>query len=222
MIRIGIFGGTFNPIHLGHLRAAVEVKEGFRLDQVFLIPAALPPHKQSGEIADADDRLKMIDLAVGEDTGLVVSGVELSRPGPSYTIDTVHHFQKTLPDNSRLFLVMGLDAFLEIDSWKSYHDLLATVSLIVINRPGEKNDKTTDERSAVADFLRAAFSDNYRYVSSESGYSAPNRAMIYIHHVTPLDISSTRIRKLVREGRSIEFLVPRKVLKYINHKGLYR
>jgi nicotinate-nucleotide adenylyltransferase len=222
MIRIGIFGGTFNPVHLGHLRAALEVREGFRLDQVFLIPAALPPHKPSGEIAAADDRLAMIDLAIAGNSGLKVSEVELGRAGPSYTIDTIQHFYRTLPRDSRIFLVMGLDAFLEIDSWKSYEELLTTVPFIVINRPGQTPTDAGDARAAVERYLHAKVSEAYRFVKSESGYTAPGRATIYIHRVTSMEISATRIRALIRQGRSIEYLVPSKVLKFIHQKGLYR
>jgi nicotinate-nucleotide adenylyltransferase len=134
-MRIGLFGGTFNPVHLGHLRAAVEVRQGFELDEIFLVPAALPPHKIPGDVAASADRLNMLNLALGADSGLKVSDVELNRSGPSYTIDTVQHFKQTLPAESRLFLIMGLDAFLEIDTWKSYRKLLTQIPLIVINRP---------------------------------------------------------------------------------------
>ncbi len=113
-MRFGLFGGTFNPIHLGHLRAALEVKEGFELEEIFLIPAALPPHKIPGEVVDAGDRLHMLNLALEDTAGLSVSDVELKRSGPSYSIDTVNHFKSALPEKSEIYLVMGLDAFLEI------------------------------------------------------------------------------------------------------------
>ena len=123
-MRFGLFGGTYNPVHIGHLRAALEVKEGFSLDEVFLIPAALPPHKMPGEVADADDRLHMLSLALEDAPGLTISDVELKRSGPSYTIDTVQHFKRNAPDQFQIYLIMGMDAFLEIDTWKSYDELL--------------------------------------------------------------------------------------------------
>ena len=134
-MRIGLFGGTFNPIHRGHLWAASEVIKRFNLDQFFLIPAALPPHKTPGAVANADDRLEMIHLAIADLSGLTVSDVELNRPGPSYTIDTVRHFKNTLANDSRIYLIMGLDAFLEIDTWKSYTELLEQIAFIVMARP---------------------------------------------------------------------------------------
>ncbi len=138
-MRFGLFGGTFNPVHLGHLRAALEVKEGFELEKIFLIPAALPPHKIPGEVADGGDRLHILNLALEDTPGLSVSDVELTRSGPSYTIDTVHHFKRTLPEKSQIYLIMGLDAFLEINSWKSYEELLVQIPIIVINRPQADN-----------------------------------------------------------------------------------
>ncbi|HSM73080.1 MAG TPA: nicotinate (nicotinamide) nucleotide adenylyltransferase, partial [Desulfobacterales bacterium] len=119
MNRIGLFGGTFNPIHLGHLRSAQEVLEAFDLQRILLIPSALPPHKEPEFLANAADRLAMIRQATLGHTGLSVSDVEITRPGPSYTIDTVRFFKRSLPADTRLFLVVGLDAFLEIDSWKA-------------------------------------------------------------------------------------------------------
>ena len=96
-MKIGLFGGTFNPIHFGHLRAALEVREGCGLDRVLLIPAAVPPHKESGALAAAADRLRMIELAVEGEPGITVSDVETRRGGPSYTVDTVRHFHRELP-----------------------------------------------------------------------------------------------------------------------------
>ena len=136
-MRIGLFGGTFNPIHNGHLWAALEVKSGFNLDQIYLIPAAVPPHKTPGMVANAADRLRMIHLAIADLSGIAVADVELRRPGPSYTIDTVKHFKHTLKKGSRIYLVMGLDAFLEINTWKSYKELLEQIAFIVVARPSE-------------------------------------------------------------------------------------
>ncbi|HEX5679502.1 MAG TPA: nicotinate-nucleotide adenylyltransferase, partial [Desulfobacterales bacterium] len=108
-MRVGLFGGTFNPIHFGHLRAALEVKEGFGLTQIFLIPAAIPPHKAREGVAPAADRLRMIGLAVDGEPGLTPSDVEIRRSGPSDTIDTVRHFQREFAGAAEIFLIMGLD-----------------------------------------------------------------------------------------------------------------
>ncbi|MBU4209797.1 MAG: nicotinate (nicotinamide) nucleotide adenylyltransferase, partial [Proteobacteria bacterium] len=139
MEHIGLFGGTFNPIHVGHLRAIQDVQNRFALDKCYLIPAALPPHKEPGDVVDAKYRLEMIRLAVSEYSdrlnSVIISDVELKRSGPSYTVDTVNHFKSILPYNSRLYFILGIDAFLEIDTWKSYSDLFYLTAFIVMARP---------------------------------------------------------------------------------------
>jgi len=220
-MRFGLFGGTFNPVHLGHLRAALEVKEGFELEKIFIIPAALPPHKLPGEVVDAGDRLHMLNLALEDTAGLSVSNVELQRSGPSYTIDTVNHFKGVLPEKSQIYLVMGLDAFLEIDSWKSYRELLVQVPIIVINRPQTDRRLSRVGWQPMDDYLKSSLSGDYKYSELQSCYLADDKQPIYIFEVTALNISSTRIRGLVKEGRSIGYLVPRKAAEFINSRGLY-
>lgn len=220
-MRFGLFGGTFNPVHLGHLRAALEVKEGFGLEEIFLIPAALPPHKIFGEVADAGDRLHMLNLALEDIAELSVSDVELKRSGPSYTIDTVNHFKSVLPEKSQIYLVMGLDAFLEIDSWKSYEELLVQVPIIVINRPETDRCLSSVGWERMGDYLKTGIAGDYKFSELQSCYLAGDKQPIYIFEVTALNISSTRIRSLIKEGRSIGYLVPRKAAEFINSGGLY-
>ena len=220
-MRIGLFGGTFNPIHLGHLRAAIEVKEGFNLDQIFLIPAALPPHKISGPVINADDRLEMINLAISGLTGISVSDVELNRSGMSYTIDTVHHFKRSFSEDTRIYLILGLDAFLEIDTWKSYEELLKKTPFIVIARPNQGFPEARLGWEILDDYLKANISEDYEFSESRSCYDLADRQPIHIFDVTALDISSSKIRELVNKGRSIEFLVPLSVVEFIKSKGLY-
>ena len=220
-MRIGLFGGTFNPVHLGHLRAAVDVREGFELDKIFLTPAALPPHKAPGEVAASADRLHMLSLALGADSGLEVSDVELNRSGPSYTIDTVSHFKQTLPAETRLYLIMGLDAFLEIDTWKSYQELLTQIPLIVINRPKTGHRMSGVPLKIMDNFITSRLSADYSFSASRSGYLAGRQQPIYVFEVTALDISSTGIRRRIGKGRSINYLVPQQVAEYIGTKGIY-
>jgi nicotinate-nucleotide adenylyltransferase len=220
-MRFGLFGGTFNPVHLGHLRAALEVKEGFELSKIFLIPAALPPHKIPGDVVDAGDRLHMLNLALEDKAGFSVSDIELKRSGPSYTIDSVKYFKSTLPEKSQIYLVMGLDAFLEIDTWKSYKELLAQVAIIVINRPKRNRLLSGDGWKLLDDYLTSNISGGYQFSESQSCYLSGDKQPIHIFEVTALDISSTRIRNLIKEGRSIGYLVPRRAAEFINSRGLY-
>ena len=220
-MRIGLFGGTFNPVHRGHLRAAVEIRQGFALDEIYLIPAALPPHKVPVELAPAADRLEMLKLAIGTDAGMKVSNVELNRSGPSFTIDTVHHFKQTLPAETRLHLILGLDAFLEIDTWKSFSELLTQIPLIVINRPNEDSAVSGVPWKIMDDYIGSQISADYTFSASRSAYLASQHQPIYLLEIAALDISSTVVRRRIGKGLPIDDLVPQKVASYIRTKGLY-
>ena len=220
-MRLGLFGGTFDPIHFGHLRAALEVKEGFDLDQIVLIPAAVPPHKTDRQVTDAADRLKMADLAVKGKSVFTVSDIELKRSGPSYSIDTISHFKKTTPKDTEILFISGLDAFLEIDTWQSYSDLLKQAVFIVIARPIFDCETLSARWERLEDFVKSKISSKYK-LSDSSCFEHPEAQPIYTFDVTLLDISSTRIRERVKTGQSIEFLVPERVENYIKTRGLYR
>jgi len=220
-MRIGLFGGTFNPIHYGHLRAAKEVCEGFDLQTLYFIPSALPPHKDTQDVASAADRLEMTRIAVSGDPEFIPSDVELKRPGLSYTIDTVKYFKKSLNIKTDLFLVMGIDAFLEIDTWKSYADLLQIIPFIVIARPDPKWQDASRQRQVLEEFLKRRISGGYNFSSSRLGFFHADKQPIFISKLSLLDISSSTIRELIKAGRSIQSFVPPKVESYIKSKGLY-
>ena len=220
-MRIGLFGGTFNPFHFGHLRAALEVKRAFSLDRNYIIPSAIPPHKNNLGLVKARDRLEMIRQAVSEHPDLVVSDIELKRSGPSYTIDTVKHFKSTFSKDTRLYLIVGLDAFLEIDTWKSYADLLRITPFIVIARPDPKWQNASRQRQVIEDFLKRRISRGYNFSNSRRGYFHADKQPIFISKLNLLDISSSAIRKLIKAGKSIQTLVPPGVESYIKSKGLY-
>jgi nicotinate-nucleotide adenylyltransferase len=223
-MRIGLFGGSFNPVHFGHLRSALEVKEGFGLDEVVFIPAALPPHKSPGALAAAADRIRMIEIALGGMPGFRVSDIEARRPGPSFTIDTARHFRRAGPPEARFYLIMGLDAFLEIDTWRSFRELLALVPVVVLTRPGPVGKGLAAERESLLDFLRAAVSaEAAASVSAEAAvFRAPGIEPITLFPVSALDISSTRIRRIVAAGGSPQYLLPAEVWRHIQTEGLYR
>jgi len=214
-VRLGLFGGTFNPVHIGHLRAAVEVRETFHLDKVLLIPSAHPPHKKDEGIADASDRLEMVRLAVQDVPFLEASDVELTRPGPSYTIETLEHFQDRFGSGSVIHFIVGADAFSEITTWKSFKELFATSRFIVMTRPGSRLKDL--ER-----FIETDISKEYEYDGPSNRYDHPDWRSIFCLNITHLDISATQIRRWTREGRSVRFLVPAAVEDYIRKKELYR
>jgi len=221
-MRIGLFGGTFNPIHRGHLRAASEVKKKFNLDQIFLIPAALPPHKTPGQVARADDRLEMIRLAIAGLTGIMVSDVELNRAGPSYTIDTVRYFKQTLPEDVRTYLVMGLDAFLEIHTWKSHRKLLEQIAFIVMARPTEHYSDSRQGWKLLEAYLKSVLSADYQWNAAQDYYSSEGKQPIRICDIKALDVSSTKVRENVKKKKTIDHLVTSGVADYIRLKGLYQ
>ena len=214
-MRLGLFGGTFNPIHLGHLRAAVEVREAFNIDRLLLIPSAHPPHKMADHVADAEDRLEMVRLAVQGEPSLEASDVELSRPGLSYTIETLRYFQDRFGPESDIHFIVGQDAFSEITTWKSYQALFVTAHFIVMTRPNSK-------LRSLEDFIHTRISAEYQYEPTSNRYSHPRWRTIFCLDITHLDISATKIREWIGRGRSIRFLVPDAVQGFINKKGLYR
>ena len=221
MKHIGLFGGTFNPIHLGHIRVIREVKSGFDLDEILIIPSALPPHKISENVVDAKDRIEMIRLAFLNDPDFVISDVELIRTGPSYTIDTVRYFRAMMPESTQLYLIMGLDAFLEINTWKSFKDLFLLIPFIVMYRPVGGNDGKTSGWESLGHYLRSNISEGYTFSSSQSTYIHDKKQPVFVFDVSPVDISSTTIREHIKKGVSIKHLVPEIVEDFIKTKGLY-
>lgn len=211
--RIGLFGGTFNPIHLGHLRGAEEIREAFRLDEVVFIPSSIPPHKINEKVVEAEHRLEMVRLATSGNPHFSSSDVELSRPGKSYSIDTVRLFSERGPD--ALFFILGSDAFVEIETWKDFQNLFSFCHFIVMTRPGsQKNSSLTP--------LPRALIPNFRYDSGENAWIHASGHLLYLREISFLDISSTKVRELVEKGQSVRYLIPGEVEAYIREHRLYR
>ena len=219
--KIGLFGGTFNPIHLGHLRAAMEAGITFDLDPVLMIPSARPPHKDTENVAPAEDRLEMTRLATASTPGLAVSDAEFARKGPSYTVETIEQLQKKLGTDTRLHLIIGLDAFREYDTWHRYRDLFRIIPIIVLLRPDMKATTLSKTKELLEKHLTLTISDQYCFESSPPRFIHPRLQTVYILEVTRLDISSSRIRRLIKERVPIRFLVPERVEQYIQERGLY-
>jgi nicotinate-nucleotide adenylyltransferase len=219
--RIGLFGGTFNPIHSGHVQVARDVLHKFKLTVVQFIPSALPPHKTEGFLASAADRYAMACKALADEPGLEVSDIEIRRSGPSYTIDTLRRFMDEQPRDLHLFFMVGLDAFLEIHTWKKYRQLFNLAAFIVMTRPHAA--KTDQEMEMLTlQFARKRISDAYELSEKRDALMHPEKQAIYLAAVPPVDISSSRIRDMIREGRSVRQWVAPKVAAYIENKGLYQ
>jgi len=208
--RIGLFGGTFNPIHLGHLRGAEEIREAFGLQEVIFIPAALPPHKMTEEIIQADHRLEMVKRATRKNSQFSASDVELKRPGKSYSIDTIRYFREKFEDS--LYFILGRDAFVEIETWKDFQNLFSLCNFIIMVRPG----------LIQASPLPGALAPAFRYDQGASGWVHGSGNVVFLKEINFLDISSTKVRELVEKGGSIKYLVPPEVEAYIEKHGLYR
>lgn len=217
-LRIGLFGGTFNPIHIGHLRAGIEVKEAFGLDRLVWIPSARPPHKSVNDVAQAQHRLEMVRRSVQGIAGFDVSDVELKQTGPSYTINTLRHFQSKFGPESELYFVVGQDAFDEVPTWMSYQDLFAVSNFIVMARPRADHC----ELKFLESFIQEQVSDEYKASVGALCYTHPRWRSIFLLNITQIDVSASNVRDRIRHGNSIRFLVPQVVEEYIMEKALYR
>ena len=186
------------------------------------IPSALPPHKDIKEVASVEDRLEMVRLAIADTPEFILSDVELKRPGLSYTIDTVNHFKKNPSTKVELFLVMGIDAFLEIDTWKSFQQLFRMLPMIIMTRP-LPDGRAAQPRVGKHDHIysRKNFGTLIDSRQRSSCYHHDRHHPVYRFNISMLDISGTKIRKQIQQGQSIRFLVPESVEKYIYERGIY-
>jgi nicotinate-nucleotide adenylyltransferase len=214
--KVGLFGGTFNPIHLGHLRAADEVREALGLREVIFVPSADPPFKRGGAdpLADARQRMRWVERAVADNPAFRVDGLELEREGPSYTVDTLRIFAERLAPERPVFII-GSDAFTELPLWREPEALLTLASFAVMTRPPEP---AAAGANWLPEPLAAAFT------LSEDGQEAHHRdAPTWVRRVsiTALDISSTDVRRRLSEGRSVRYLLPEAVLEDVTKSGVY-
>jgi nicotinate-nucleotide adenylyltransferase len=212
-MRIGIFGGTFNPIHLGHLRSAEEVCEEQGFDRVLFIPSARPPHKEAGVLVASEHRLAMVRLAIARNPRFRVSTVEIERGGCSYSVDTLRTLRTRLPAAEFSF-IMGLDTFREIATWKEYESIFALCDLVVTSRP------PFDEvplRAALPVAVRPQFC--YRIKTRTLEHRTGHR--IIFQRISDLAISASSIRQRSHRGLSVRYLVPASVERYIVRHQLY-
>lgn len=207
--RLAILGGTFDPVHVGHLRSALEVGELLGLDEVRLMPNALPPHRDMPSVS-ALQRLQMVQLAVANEPLLTVDARELQRDKPSWTIDTLISVRAELAAEDQLFFVLGWDALCGLSSWQRWRELLDYCHLLVLQRP--------DMQASLPEPVQALLAE--RQVDSWQQAQGPAGSIVFLQQ-TPLAVSATAIRQLLAEQKSIRFLVPDRVLEFIQTQGLY-
>lgn len=213
--RIGLFGGTFNPIHLGHLRAAEIVQQKFGLDKVLFIPSYIPPHKESDEIASPFHRFRMVELACDSYHGFFPSSIEIEAKGTSYSIITLNKIRKLFPE-AMIFFILGIDSFLEIETWKDYEKLINQCFFIVVSRPGYH----LNEARVV---LKGRYRDQiFKFTESrkkdEEMFSS---FRIFILTIRALNIASSEIRRRIRNRISVKGFIPETVEAYIRKHKIY-
>ncbi len=188
-MKIGLFGGTFDPVHIGHLLMARTAMEQMGLDRVIFIPSCVPPHKKMPPLFTAEDRIKMIQRALKGIAGFELSDFEISKGGKSYSVDTVRHFCSVCP-GAKLFFIVGGDAVKQLDTWKDIETIKKLCSFVSVNRPGYPRGEEKLKYHAVT--------------------------------MNGIEMSSTEIRKRILSGKTIQFLVPDRVLDYIRERHLYK
>ncbi|MCX5871950.1 MAG: nicotinate-nucleotide adenylyltransferase [Deltaproteobacteria bacterium] len=209
-MKTGIFGGTFNPPHIGHLRLAEEASERYGLVKIIFVPCHQPPHKDSSNVPASSDRLNMTTLACAGNHRFEVSGLELNFAAPSYTVNTLKHFRAERVND--IYFIMGSDSLSEISTWKDYENLFILANFIVVDRPGISFSEAWNN---IPIKLLKNFSQDHDHFTHTSG------TLMIPSSIKGLDISSTEIRTLVKNGLSAKYLTPDPVLDYIREHNLY-
>lgn len=207
---IGVFGGTFDPIHYGHLRSAFEMLQALDFEQVRFIPCGDPPHR-GVTFASAEERFRLVEEAIAGQEGFVADDRELRRDGPSYTVDTLATLREEFPDRS-LGLIVGMDAFLGLPGWYRWDEILDFAHIVVAHRPGWK----APDIGVLGELIAEHGTHRVQNLHTVT------HGRLHIHAVTQLEIASTEIRELVAAGRDPRFLMPDAVRNAIEETGLYK
>ena len=207
---VGILGGTFNPIHIGHLRLAQELAEALNFNEVRFIPSANPPHKAAPAVS-AEHRAEMVRLAIADNPLFQLDTCELERVGASYTIDTLLSLRDSLGTETSICLIMGSDAFLKLDTWHRWEELLRYCHIVLVQRPNQQKLSQT-----LQEYLETHYSEHPSELKRKSA------GFIHMQAITALDISSTNIRQRIHAGLSVRYLVPESEITYISALSLYK
>lgn len=210
---VGILGGTFNPIHYGHLRMAQELAIGLEMDEVRFIPSANPPHKDSVNVS-AEHRAAMVQLAIADNSLFTLDKRELDREGASYTIDTLISLRAALGNDTALCLMMGSDAFIKLNTWHRWQELLDYAHIVLVQRPNQVNPQ-----EQLPDELQTLLRDHY--AEQVSDLHKEKAGLINMQAISAQEISATQIRELLKLGQSVRYLLPEQVVEYIDTKNLY-
>lgn len=207
----GVFGGTFDPVHIGHLRTALELRDHLSLERMLLLPCGDPPHRDT-PMTPAAHRLAMVERAIAGEPGLAAYAREIERAGPSYMVDTLADLRRELGAHAPLCLCIGMDSLTTLDTWHRWGELLDHAHVVVVARPGWDEPR----QGVVADWLAGHRTDD------PAALLAAPCGRVHVAEMTPLPISATHLRDLLRQGRSARYLTPDAVLDYIRHHHLYR
>ena len=220
-MRLGLFGGSFNPIHRCHLSIARSARQLLQLDRVLFIPTGDPPHKQPGTLATASHRHRMVQLAIEDTPEFALTDLEIRRSGKSYSIDTVRAIQQEYGPDTVLFFIIGLDAFLDLPSWKEADTLLKSCHFVVISRPS-----TSFQAMAAIPLFRDVPQTTLTALDEvrqeRADVAITNGQALTFLRLPPCDVSASEIRARLRSGASLANLLPTPVESYILREGLYR
>lgn len=212
--RLGILGGSFDPIHFGHLRSAEEVREALELDRVYFVPAHEPPHKPQRRLAGGRDRLAMVEQAISDNPAFRVSAIEIERGGISYSVDTLEAFAER-ERGAVLYFVLGIDAFREIQTWKDVARMFELANMVVTSRPPLAAAPSIEH-------LPVAAREAFCYDPITLSFRHRTDTTLQFLPITGIDVSATGIRERARRGLSIRYLVPPSVERYVREHRLYR
>lgn len=219
--QIGILGGSFDPVHNGHLGLARQALATFGLDRVVFVPADIPPHKRHQTLTPTHHRLEMLRRAIAGDANLMLSEIEIERGGVSYTLDTVRALQSQWPD-AELSLIMGADTFQDIDSWKQFADVLRASHILVASRPGRSLDETVNDVAALMTQLPFSYQPDHSDSTKRVYRCHETGRRIALFPIPPKAISSTQIRDALQRGEAAKKVLPPEVEGYIMAHRLYQ